>query len=178
MQHKLPILAPPGDAPVRVVVAYHFREAQFEGRREFEVENDMLVGVELCDKVLLDMRVALNLVVQAGRAAADRLLSAAPLATSTDRHAPRCAVTLQDRAQLRGRASGVRCKAMLGGIVEFDYKFTIASIDLLNIALASSILGGVIFGNNISVKVSSPVKSKPESPVKAPFKFITLNPFS
>ena len=109
---------------------------------------------------------------------AQRQLSAAPLATSTGRHERWCATKPKDRAQLRGRASGVRCKAMLGGIVEFDYKFTIASIDLLNIALASSILGGVIFGNNISVKVSSPVKSKPESPVKAPFKFITLDPFS
>ena len=46
--------------------------------------------------------------------AAQRPLSAAPLATSTDRHERRCATTPQDRAQLRGRASGVRCKAMLG----------------------------------------------------------------
>ena len=45
---------------------------------------------------------------------AQRQLSAAPLATSTDRHERRCATTPQDRAQLRGRASGVRCKAMLG----------------------------------------------------------------
>ena len=41
-------------------------------------------------------------------------LSAAPLATSTDRHERWHATTPHDRAQLRGRASGVRCKAMLG----------------------------------------------------------------
>ena len=46
---------------------------------------------------------------------AQRPLSAAPLATSRDRHERWCAITLQDRAQVRGRASGVRCKAMLGG---------------------------------------------------------------
>ena len=45
---------------------------------------------------------------------AQRRLSAAPLATSTDRHERRCATTPHDRAQRRGRASGVRCKAMLG----------------------------------------------------------------
>ena len=48
---------------------------------------------------------------------AQRRLSAAPLATSTDRHERRCATTPQNRAQVRGRASGVRCKAMLGGSV-------------------------------------------------------------
>jgi hypothetical protein len=32
-----------------------------------------------------------------------------------NRHDWRYATTLQDRAQVRGRASGVRCKAMLGG---------------------------------------------------------------
>ena len=41
-------------------------------------------------------------------------LSAAPLATSTDRHERWHATTPQNRAQLRGRASGVRCKALLG----------------------------------------------------------------
>ena len=46
--------------------------------------------------------------------ATQRLLSAAPLATATDRHERWCATTPHDRAQLRGRASGVRCKAMLG----------------------------------------------------------------
>ena len=50
---------------------------------------------------------------------AQRLLSAAPLATSTDRHERRCATKPKDRDQLRGRASGVRCKAMLGR--EFGY---------------------------------------------------------
>ena len=47
---------------------------------------------------------------------AQRQPSAAPLATSTDRHERRHATTPKDRAQLRGRASGVRCKAMLGGL--------------------------------------------------------------
>ena len=47
-------------------------------------------------------------------AAAQRQPSAAPLATSTDRHERWCATTPHDRAQVRGRASGVRCKAMLG----------------------------------------------------------------
>ena len=46
---------------------------------------------------------------------AQRLLSAAPLATSTDRDERCGATTPQNRAQFRGRASGVRCKAMLGG---------------------------------------------------------------
>ena len=45
---------------------------------------------------------------------AQRQPSAAPLATSTDRHERWCATTPHDRAQVRGRASGVRCKAMLG----------------------------------------------------------------
>ena len=45
---------------------------------------------------------------------AQRRLSAAPLATSTDRHKCWHATTLKNRAQVRGRASGVRCKAMLG----------------------------------------------------------------
>ena len=45
---------------------------------------------------------------------AQRLLSAAPLAASTDRHERWHATMPHDHAQLRGRASGVRCKAMLG----------------------------------------------------------------
>ena len=45
---------------------------------------------------------------------AQRLLSAAPLATSTDRYERWHATMPQNRAQLRGRASGVRCKALLG----------------------------------------------------------------
>jgi len=45
---------------------------------------------------------------------AQRQLSAAPLATFTDRHERWYATTPQDRAQVRGRASGVRCKALLG----------------------------------------------------------------
>ena len=49
------------------------------------------------------------------RTTAQRPLSAAPLAASTDRHEPRHATALKNRAQVRGRASGVRCKAMLGG---------------------------------------------------------------
>ena len=46
--------------------------------------------------------------------AAQRQLSAAPLATSRERDERWHATTPQNRAQLRGRASGVRCKAMLG----------------------------------------------------------------
>ena len=49
-------------------------------------------------------------------AAAERQPSAVPLATSTDRHERWHATTPKDRAQRRGRASGVRCKAMLGGL--------------------------------------------------------------
>ena len=41
--------------------------------------------------------------------AAQRQASAAPLAASTDRHERWGATTPKDRAQLRGRASGVRC---------------------------------------------------------------------
>ena len=40
---------------------------------------------------------------------AQRQPSAVPLATSTDRHERWHATTPKDRAQLRGRASGVRC---------------------------------------------------------------------
>ena len=41
--------------------------------------------------------------------AAQRQASAAPLAASTDRHERWGATTPKDRAQLRGRAIGVRC---------------------------------------------------------------------
>ena len=61
--------------------------------------------------------------------------------------------------------------------IKYCYRFIIASMDLLNIALASSILGGVTFGNNMSVKVSSPLNSSPEAPVRAPFKLMALDPF-
>ena len=50
--------------------------------------------------------------------AAQRQLSAALLATSINRHGWRHGTTDKNRAQPRGRASGVRCKAMLGGVVE------------------------------------------------------------
>jgi hypothetical protein len=47
--------------------------------------------------------------------AAQRQLSAALLATFVDRYKRWHATMPQDRAQPKGRASGVRCKAMLGG---------------------------------------------------------------
>jgi len=51
--------------------------------------------------------------------AAQRQLSAALLATSINRHGRWHATALQNRAQSTGRASGVRCKALLGGQVLF-----------------------------------------------------------
>ena len=50
--------------------------------------------------------------------AAQRQLSAALLAASIHRYKRWHTTTFHDRAQPKGRASGVRCKAMLGGVGE------------------------------------------------------------
>ena len=76
-----------------------------------------LLNTILISKVYL-LRAILSRYGFIDEAAAQRQLSAALLATSRERDERRHGTATKNRAQPRGRASGVRCKAMLGGVVE------------------------------------------------------------
>ncbi len=64
----------PCDAPVGVVVADDAGEVDLEGRREFEVEDNLSSSLGVADEAFFDIRVKLHLIVETGFVAFDQFL--------------------------------------------------------------------------------------------------------